>query len=91
MGDYAINAGMMRYVRIMSENGNDVYFYCFEYFNPDGFGFLRFMMPFKGATHCSEVRYVLGKGVFAKFRPNASDLDMIDMMTTYFSNFAKYG
>ncbi|KHJ81157.1 hypothetical protein OESDEN_19157, partial [Oesophagostomum dentatum] len=23
MGDYAINAGMMRYVRIMSENGND--------------------------------------------------------------------
>ncbi|KAK6750229.1 hypothetical protein RB195_002304 [Necator americanus] len=91
MGDYAINAGVMRYVRKMAENGNDVYFYCFEYYNPDGFGFLRFMLPFKGATHCSELRYVLGKGVFAKFRPNEADLKMIDIMTTFFTNFAKYG
>ncbi|KIH56495.1 Carboxylesterase [Ancylostoma duodenale] len=91
MGDYAINAGTMRYVRKMSEMGNDVFFYCFEYYNPDGFGFLRFMLPFKGATHCSEVRYVLGKGVFAKFRPNDADLEMLDIMTTFFTNFAKYG
>ncbi|EYB94005.1 hypothetical protein Y032_0177g628 [Ancylostoma ceylanicum] len=75
----------------MSEIGNDVFFYCFEYYNPDGFGFLRFMLPFKGATHCSELRYVLGKGIFAKFRPNDADLEMIDIMTTFFTNFAKFG
>lgn len=112
MGDYAINAGVMRYVRKMAEYGNEVYFYCFEYFNPDGFGFLRFMLPYKGecrdsvpvvkahsprnpqfsgATHCSELRYVLGKGVFSKFRPNQDDLEMLDIMTTFFTNFAKHG
>ncbi|KAK6015330.1 Carboxylesterase [Ostertagia ostertagi] len=41
MGDYAINVGVLQYARKMSEYGNDVYFYCFDYFNPDGFGFLR--------------------------------------------------
>ncbi|WKY04925.1 hypothetical protein Q1695_005717 [Nippostrongylus brasiliensis] len=91
MGDYAINAGTYQYARKMTQYGNEVYFYCFDYANPDGFGWLRFTMPFKGATHCSDVRYVLGKGIFSKFNPNQEDLDMIEIMTTYFSNFAKYG
>nr|CDJ88982.1 Carboxylesterase domain containing protein [Haemonchus contortus] len=91
MGDYAINVGVLQYARKMSEYGNNVYFYCFDYFNPDGFGFLRFILPYKGSTHCSEVRYVLGKGVFSKFKPNHDDLKMLDIMTTYFTNFAKYG
>ncbi|PIO65819.1 hypothetical protein TELCIR_12493 [Teladorsagia circumcincta] len=44
-----------------------------------------------GSTHCSEVRYVLGKGIFSKFKPNHDDLKMLDIMTAYFTNFAKYG
>ncbi|KAK6037401.1 Carboxylesterase, partial [Cooperia oncophora] len=91
MGDYAINVGVLQYARKMSECGNNVYFYCFDYFNPDGFGFLRFMLPYKGSTHCSELRYVLGKGIFSKFKPNHEDLKMLDIMTAYFTNFAKYG
>ncbi|KAJ1347620.1 hypothetical protein KIN20_002723 [Parelaphostrongylus tenuis] len=91
LSDYAINVGVMRYVQKMAQCGNEVYFYCFEYYNPDGFGIFRFLFPFKGATHCSEVRYILGKGVFSKFRPNKSDLKMLDMMTNFFTNFAKHG
>ncbi|KJH47213.1 Carboxylesterase [Dictyocaulus viviparus] len=91
LSDYAINVGVMRYVEKMTEYGNDVYFYCLEYFNPDGFGLLRFLLPFKGATHCSEVRYVLGKGIFSKFKPNENDLKMLEIMTNFFTNFAKYG
>ncbi|VDM57599.1 unnamed protein product [Angiostrongylus costaricensis] len=91
LGDYAITAGVMRYVQKMTEYGNEVYFYCFEYYNPDGFGIFRFLLPFKGATHCSEVRYILGKGVFSKFKPSNNDLKMLDMMTDFFTNFAKNG
>uniref|UniRef100_A0A0K0D6F3 COesterase domain-containing protein n=1 Tax=Angiostrongylus cantonensis TaxID=6313 RepID=A0A0K0D6F3_ANGCA len=91
LGDYAITVGVMRYVQKMTEYGNEVYFYCFEYYNPDGFGVFRFLLPFKGATHCSEIRYILGKGVFSKFKPSNNDLKMLDMMTDFFTNFAKNG
>lgn len=43
------------------------------------------------ASHITEIRYVLGKGVVAKFKPNADDLKMLEMMTTWVTNFAKYG
>ena len=46
---------------------------------------------FAAATHCTEIRYVLGKGIISKFRPNEDDRKMIELMTGYFSNFAKYG
>ncbi|CAP38684.2 Protein CBG22005 [Caenorhabditis briggsae] len=45
----------------------------------------------RGSTHCTEMRYVLGKGIISKFKPNESDKKMIEVMTTYFTNFAKYG
>lgn len=37
------------------------------------------------------MRYVLGKGIISKFRPNENDKKMIEVMTTYFTNFAKFG
>ncbi|CAI4227094.1 unnamed protein product [Auanema sp. JU1783] len=90
-GDYAINVGTYNYANKMSKCGHNVYLYNFEYFNPDGFGLFRFIFPFRGATHCTEIRYILGKGIYSKFKPNEEDHRMIQMMTEYFSNFAKYG
>ncbi|CAJ0568139.1 unnamed protein product, partial [Mesorhabditis spiculigera] len=79
LGDWAINAGTWELARIEAELGSPVYLYQFNYFNPDG------------ATHCTELRYILGKGIISKFRPNDDDLKMVDLMTDFFANFAKYG
>ncbi|CAB3410666.1 unnamed protein product [Caenorhabditis bovis] len=91
LGDYSINYGTYRLAKSMSDYGNTVYFYSFEHFNPHGFGVFKWMLPFLGATHCTELRYVLGKGVISKFRPDERDKAMIETMTTFFTNFAKYG
>ncbi|PIC54961.1 hypothetical protein B9Z55_000433 [Caenorhabditis nigoni] len=91
IGDYSINYGTYLFANKMSELDHDVYFYQFEYHNPGGFGIFRWLLPFLGSTHCTEMRYVLGKGIISKFKPNESDKKMIEVMTTYFTNFAKYG
>ncbi|PAV86745.1 hypothetical protein WR25_20951 isoform B [Diploscapter pachys] len=91
LGDYAINVGVFNYAKIMASLNHNVYFYSFEYCNPDNMGFFGYFMPFKAATHCTELRYVLGKGIISKFKPNDNDLKMIEIMTTYFTSFAKYG
>ncbi|CAJ0959363.1 unnamed protein product, partial [Mesorhabditis belari] len=90
-GDREINYGIWEMARKEAELGSKVYLYQFNYFNPDGFGLLKWILPFLGATHCSELRYILGKGVISKFQPNANDHKMIKIMTDFFSNFAKYG
>ncbi|CAD6190683.1 unnamed protein product [Caenorhabditis auriculariae] len=91
LGDHFINVGVFNYARSMAKMGHDVYFYSFEHFNPNGFGIFKWIMPFVAATHCMEIRYVLGKGVISKFKPDEDDLKMIHIMTNYFTNFAKYG
>uniref|UniRef100_A0A8R1DSE9 Carboxylic ester hydrolase n=1 Tax=Caenorhabditis japonica TaxID=281687 RepID=A0A8R1DSE9_CAEJA len=91
VGDYSINFGTYKYVNEMTKLKHDVYFYSFEYHNPSGFGIFKWLLPFLGSTHCTEMRYVLGKGIISKFRPNEHDKKMIEAMTTYFTNFAKYG
>ncbi|CAD6190682.1 unnamed protein product [Caenorhabditis auriculariae] len=91
VGDCAINVGMYNYAKIMTELGHDVYFYSFDHFNPNGFGIFKWFLPFLGATHCIEIRYILGKGLISKFSPDDDDRKVIHIMTTLFTNFAKYG
>ncbi|CCD71719.1 Carboxylic ester hydrolase [Caenorhabditis elegans] len=91
IGDYSINYGTYRLANIMTDLQHDVYFYQFDYHNSAGFGVFRWLLPFLGSTHCTEMRYVLGKGIISKFRPNDNDKKMLHVMTTYFTNFAKYG
>lgn len=43
------------------------------------------------ATHCHDLRYLFGKGLYAKFRPNMDDMHMLDITATFFINYAKYG
>ncbi|CAI2353621.1 unnamed protein product [Caenorhabditis sp. 36 PRJEB53466] len=91
VGDEFFNVGVLQAVKAAAKHGNDVYFYSFEYANPKGFGMFEGMIPFTAATHCTELRYLLGEGVYSKFEPSDEDLKLLDITTTLFSNFAKYG
>ncbi|CAJ0957978.1 unnamed protein product, partial [Mesorhabditis belari] len=89
--DVFLNTGTSRYVRTMVENGNKVYFYSFNHFNPRSFGVLALKMPFKAATHCTELSYLFGRGIVFKFKLNDEDRKMIDLMSKMWTNFVKYG
>jgi carboxylesterase type B len=54
-------------------------------------GLFAYRVPFVAATHCYELRYLFGKGMFAKFRPDETDLKVLDLMSTMWTNYAKTG
>lgn len=91
MGDIFFNIGVLSAAKSAAKHGNDVYLYTFAYTNPEGFGMWNDLMPLKAAVHCTELRYLLGEGVYSKFDPNEDDLKVLGKTTTLFSNFAKYG
>ena len=74
----------------MTELGHTVYQYCFEYCDTNVLGLLGFILPFKAATHGTEMPYIFKKGIVAGFNPNENDLKIIEIFTTYFANFAKH-
>ncbi|CAJ0609031.1 unnamed protein product [Cylicocyclus nassatus] len=89
--DLFVNNGTYNYVDKMTQLGNRVYLYSFEYFNPQSFGILSVRMPFKGATHCTELTYLFGVSIIFGFHFTEADHKMIDLMTRMWTNFAKYG
>ncbi|KAK6760149.1 hypothetical protein RB195_021595 [Necator americanus] len=89
--DIFVNNGTYNYVQKMTELGNRVYLYSFEFFNPQSFGILSIRMPFKGATHCTELTYLFGVSIVFGFQFTEADHKMIDLMTRLWTNFAKYG
>uniref|UniRef100_A0AC35FL75 Carboxylic ester hydrolase n=1 Tax=Panagrolaimus sp. PS1159 TaxID=55785 RepID=A0AC35FL75_9BILA len=91
VSDVFINNGVWKYADTMTKLGHTVYQYCFEYYNPNNFGLLGYVLPFKAATHGTELPYLFKKGVISYFHPSEDDLKVLDIFTTYFTNFAKYG
>eukprot|EP00081_Caenorhabditis_elegans_P002904 NP_001033474.1 Carboxylic ester hydrolase [Caenorhabditis elegans] len=91
LGDFIFNGGAIATAQASLKYGNDVWFYVFDYTNPAGFGCLDEIMPFVGPTHCTDLRYLLGEGLYSDFKPDDTDWKMIDEMTTLYTNFAKYG
>ncbi|KAI3416283.1 hypothetical protein GPALN_005824 [Globodera pallida] len=100
--DLMMNNAVQRYCRAMfAANGTKqqqqstpnhrIYLYNMVHFNRDGFGIVGLRMPFYAATHCHDVRYLLGKGLYAKFRPNWDDKQMMRIIGGFFTNFVKYG
>ncbi|EPB77658.1 Carboxylesterase [Ancylostoma ceylanicum] len=79
--DLFVNNGTYNYVKKMTELGNRVYLYSFEFFNPQSFGILSIRMPFKGATHCTELTYLFGVSIVFGFQFSEADNKMIDLMT----------
>ncbi|CAB3396573.1 unnamed protein product [Caenorhabditis bovis] len=91
VGDLLFNHGAYVTARECAKFGNPVYFYTFAYANLKNFGALEAIIPFKAPTHCSDLRYVLGEGYYSKFEPDDDDMKMLEIMTSYYTNFAKYG
>uniref|UniRef100_A0AC34F5X6 Carboxylesterase type B domain-containing protein n=1 Tax=Panagrolaimus sp. ES5 TaxID=591445 RepID=A0AC34F5X6_9BILA len=91
VSDIYINNGVWLHTDTMTKLGHTVYQYCFKYFNPNGFGLLALLLPYKGATHGTGLPFIFKKGIVSNFYPNEDDLKMVETMTMYFTNFAKYG
>ncbi|KAF1751954.1 hypothetical protein GCK72_018508 [Caenorhabditis remanei] len=90
VGDAWFNIGIFDTVRSSAKYGNNAYLASFDYFNKDNISPMAESLPFKAATHASELRYIVGEG-FGEFTPNEEELKVMDMMGTLVSNFAKYG
>ncbi|KAI6177549.1 Carboxylic ester hydrolase [Aphelenchoides bicaudatus] len=91
ISELIISNGVYELADFLTHKGGEVYLYSFDYYNPYGFGLAGFMFPFKSSTHCSEIPYLFGRGLISNFSPNQNDLQMIEMFSTYFTNFVKYG
>uniref|UniRef100_A0A7I5EDU0 Carboxylic ester hydrolase n=1 Tax=Haemonchus contortus TaxID=6289 RepID=A0A7I5EDU0_HAECO len=89
--DIFVNNGTYSYVTKMTALSNRIYLYSFEFYNPRSFGVLSLRMPFRGATHCTELTYLFGVSLLFGFHFTSADKQMIDLMTRMWTNFAKYG
>ena len=58
VSDIYVNNGVWNYADRMTKLGHTVFQYCFEYSNPNGFGLLGLTLPFKGATHGTEIPFI---------------------------------
>ncbi|ETN83654.1 hypothetical protein NECAME_17392 [Necator americanus] len=59
LGDLFTNIGVQKTVlETLEAHEVPVFFYSFDYFNPKSWGPLGFRMPFKAATHCTELAYI---------------------------------
>lgn len=79
---------MLEHLRVGNEH---VYLYRFDYYNPKSLDILGVTVPFKGATHCTELAYLFHVGIIKNFKFNAEDEKMLQLMTKMWANFAKYG
>ncbi|CAI2353620.1 unnamed protein product [Caenorhabditis sp. 36 PRJEB53466] len=91
IGDALFTAGTLATAKSYLKYGSNVWFYVFDYCHPEGYGELADIMPFVAPTHCTDLRYILGEGLYNNFQPTEDELKMVDKMTTMYTNFAKYG
>ncbi|KAK6743696.1 hypothetical protein RB195_010779 [Necator americanus] len=92
LGDLFTNIGVQKTVlETLEAHKVPVFFYSFDYFNPKSWGPLGFRMPFKAATHCTELAYIFGRGIIWNFSFNEDDKKMLEITTRMWTNFAKYG
>ncbi|VDM23718.1 unnamed protein product [Toxocara canis] len=90
--DVFLNNGTQRFVlEQLEQNNENVYLYSFDYCNAESWGILGWIMPFKGATHCTELAYLFNVGIVMDFTFNDNDNKMLSIMTKLWTNFAKYG
>lgn len=90
--DMFLNNGAYKFVQERIAAGStNTYLYSFDYFNPKSWGILGYTLPFKGATHCTELAYLFNVGIIMNFAFTDEDYRMLAIMTKLWSNFAKYG
>ncbi|XGW17886.1 hypothetical protein V3C99_002471 [Haemonchus contortus] len=95
LGDLFVNIALQQTILETLEARDDfdapVYFYSYEYYNPNSFGPLSLQWPFKDATHCTELAYIFAVGIVWNFDFNDDDKRMLELTTKMWTNFAKYG
>uniref|UniRef100_A0A0N4Z6M8 Carboxylic ester hydrolase n=1 Tax=Parastrongyloides trichosuri TaxID=131310 RepID=A0A0N4Z6M8_PARTI len=89
--DLFVGIGTKLSVNRCIEKGIQPYIYVFEHYNPKQFGILNLKIPYKAATHCWDISYVVKVGIVVNWEFSKEDLVIVDYMTTFWSNFAKYG
>ncbi|KAI1723263.1 carboxylesterase family domain-containing protein [Ditylenchus destructor] len=93
MSDLINNLSLQNYCDKMSQyTKSTVYRYIFEHFNPSSSRALNPLLPFIGATHCTELIYIFDINVFVTpWRRNSADRRVLDLTTRMWTNFAKFG
>ncbi|CEF63953.1 Carboxylesterase, type B domain-containing protein [Strongyloides ratti] len=89
--DLFVGVGTKASVLNSIKNGVEPYVYIFEHYNPKQFGILNLKLPYKAATHCWDISYVVKVGIVVNWEFSKEDLIIVDYMTTFWTNFAKYG
>ncbi|CEF63474.1 Carboxylesterase, type B domain-containing protein [Strongyloides ratti] len=69
-----------------------LYLFRFDHFNRKNFRAISAFFPFIGATHCTELNYILGVNqYFVPFTKTKADIKVSFYITSAMTNFAKYG
>ncbi|GMR43063.1 hypothetical protein PMAYCL1PPCAC_13258 [Pristionchus mayeri] len=91
--DYWFNAGELEMCRkTVAAQDEPVYFYVFEHLNTKVLGFMGKQLSIKDLnTHACELFYLFKKGIFANVTPTEEDNLVMDIFSTAFTNFAKFG
>ncbi|GMS91541.1 hypothetical protein PENTCL1PPCAC_13716, partial [Pristionchus entomophagus] len=90
--DYWFNAATIEMCRkTVAIQADPVYLYLFEHFNPKLMGFMLKSMPIQDATHAVELFYIFKKSMFGNPTITDQDKNVMNLFTTAFTNFAKFG
>ncbi|GMS85579.1 hypothetical protein PENTCL1PPCAC_7754, partial [Pristionchus entomophagus] len=90
--DYWFNGTVEEMCRnTVSLQDDPVYLYIFDHFNPATMGFMLKNMPIHDATHCGELLYLFKKSLFGNSILTEEDKHVMNLFTTSFTNFAKFG
>ncbi|VDK29978.1 unnamed protein product [Gongylonema pulchrum] len=92
LGDLTSNYGTSLYVEKLIERGETVYMFSLEHCNPACYGLLNFYLPYKKATHGTELIYLFDVNIYmSPFFKTAVDKQISRFMTHSISNFVKTG
>ncbi|EGT58973.1 hypothetical protein CAEBREN_14502 [Caenorhabditis brenneri] len=91
IGDVWFNHGPFDSARSCTKYGNNAYLSSFDYFSKESNNSWLDWLPFKAASHGTDLKYILGIDGVSNFTPSEEELKVMDMMATFVSNFAKYG
>lgn len=91
VGDSWFNIGALDAARSCAKHGNNVYLASFDYYNKENEKDSSNRLPFKGAAHGADLKYTLGNDFILPFNPVKEELDVMNLIGTMVTNFAKYG
>ncbi|ULT90340.1 hypothetical protein L3Y34_008590 [Caenorhabditis briggsae] len=78
VGDSLFHTGQLATAESAAKYGDDVWFYKFDFCNPNGFGAVKDALPYVAPTHGIELRYLFGDGIFSKFEPTEEELKILE-------------